>query len=182
MSEGLSPAVIVDILNRYLGQVTEAIFKNEGTLDKFIGDAVMAVYNAPLDVPDYHFKAVKTGIDIVKAVDEMNAAMKRDFGIEIACGVGVHCGKAVVGNIGCSYRMDYTAIGDVVNVAERLESVAKRGQVLISSQMYEQVSIRFRAELLGEQSLKGRQDKIKVYSLDIAGETALEGVNGADTD
>lgn len=182
MSEGLSPAVIVDILNRYLGQVTEAIFKNEGTLDKFIGDAVMAVYNAPLDVPDYHFKAVKTGIDIVKAVDEMNAAMKRDFGIEIACGVGVHCGKAVVGNIGCSYRMDYTAIGDVVNVAERLESVAKRGQVLISSQMYEQVSSRFRAELLGEQSLKGRQDKIKVYSLDIAGETALEGVNGADTD
>lgn len=181
MSEGLSPTVIVEILNRYLGQVTEAIFKNEGTLDKFIGDAVMAVYNAPLDVPDYCFRAVKTGIDIVKAVDEMNADMKKDFGIELACGVGVHCGKAVVGNIGCSYRMDYTAIGDVVNVSERLESVAKKGQVLISSQLYERVSGRFAAEFMGEQSLKGRQDKIKVYSLDIAAGAALEGINGTDT-
>lgn len=182
MSEGLSPTVVVEILNRYLGQVTEAIFKNEGTLDKFIGDAVMAVYNAPLDVPDYCFRAVKTGIDIVKAVDEMNASMKKDFGIELACGVGVHCGKAVVGNIGCSYRMDYTAIGDVVNVAERLESVAKRGQVLISRRLYEQVNSRFRADYLGEQSLKGRQDTIEVYSLDIASDNALEDMNGADTD
>ena len=74
--------------------------------------------------------------------------------------------------------MDYTAIGDVVNVAERLESVAKRGQVLVSSQLYERVSDRFCAKLLGEQSLKGRQDKIKVYSLDIAS----EGINGEDTD
>lgn len=182
MSEGLSPTVIVEILNRYLGQVTEAIFKNEGTLDKFIGDAVMAVYNAPLDVPDYCVRAVKTGIDIVKAVGEMNAAMKKDFGVEIACGVGIHCGRAVVGNIGCNYRMDYTAIGDVVNVAERLESVAKGGQVLISSQLYEQVSGSFHADFLGEQSLKGRQDKIKVYSLDISSDISSEGINGANTD
>lgn len=174
MSEGLAPDRVVEILNRYLGQVTEAIFKNEGTLDKFIGDAVMAVYNAPLDVSDYCFRAVRTGLDIVKAVNGLNETLKKDFGIELSCGVGVHCGKAVVGNIGCSYRMDYTAIGDVVNVAERLESVAKGGQVLISSQLYEQISGRIRAEYLGEQSLKGRQDRIKVYS--------LEGVNEADTD
>lgn len=178
MSEGLEPAMIVEILNRYLGQVTEAIFKNEGTLDKFIGDAVMAVYNAPLDVPDYCYRAVQTGIDIVNAVKEMNRALKKDFGIELSCGVGVHYGRAVVGNIGCSYRMDYTAIGDVVNVAERLESVAKGGQVLISSQLYEQVKDRFRAEFLGEQSLKGRQDKMKVFSVELASEVT----NGADTD
>lgn len=133
-------------------------------------------------MPDYCFRAVKTGIDIVKAVDDLNASMKKDFGIELACGVGVHCGRAVVGNIGCNYRMDYTAIGDVVNVAERLESVAKRGQVLISSRLYEQVKSRFRADYLGEQSLKGRQDTIEVYSLDIASDIALEGLNGADTD
>lgn len=167
LSEGLSPEEVVGILNRYLEQVTEAIFHNEGTLDKFIGDAVMAVYNAPLDVEDYQIKAVQTGIDIVHAVESLNDGLKRDFNVEIACGVGVHCGKAVVGNIGCDYRMDYTAIGDTVNSAERLESIAKRGQVLISEELYECVKQHFQAEFIGEQSLKGKQDKIRVFSVEV---------------
>lgn len=173
MSEGLSPEKIVEILNRYLGMVTEAIFHNEGTLDKFIGDAVMAVYNAPLDVEDYAYKAVQTGLDIVEAVDSINASLKKEFGIEIACGVGVHSGKAVVGNIGCSYRMDYTAIGDTVNVAERLESIAKGGQVLISKDLYEQVKDQYSAVYAGSQSLKGRQGGIEVF--------VVEESNGTDT-
>lgn len=166
MSEGLEPAAVVEVLNHYLGRVTEAIFQNEGTLDKFIGDAVMAVYNAPLDVKDYPYRAVQTGLDIVKAVREMNESLKDKLGVELTCGVGVHCGKAVVGNIGCSYRMDYTAIGDVVNVAERLESVAKGGQVLVSDRLYGLVSDRFHGAFMGEQSLKGRQDKVSVYMID----------------
>ena len=173
MSEGLSPERIVAILNRYLGTVTEAIFHNGGTLDKFIGDAVMAVYNAPLDVEDYAYKAVQTGLDIVKAVAGINGELKSEFGIEIACGVGVHSGRAVVGNIGCSYRMDYTAIGDTVNVAERLESIAKGGQVLISRDLYEQVRDRYQAAYAGSQSLKGRQDDVDVF--------LVEGTNGTDT-
>jgi len=173
MSQGLSPERIVAILNRYLGTVTEAIFHNGGTLDKFIGDAVMAVYNAPLDVEDYAYKAVQTGLDIVEAVAGINGKLKEEFGIEIACGVGVHCGRAVVGNIGCSYRMDYTAIGDTVNVAERLESIAKGGQVLISRDLYEQVKDRYRAAYAGSQSLKGRQGGMDVF--------LVEGTNGADT-
>lgn len=177
MSEGLAPDRVVEILNRYLGQVTEAIFKNEGTLDKFIGDAVMAVYNAPLDVPDYCLRAARTGLDIVKAIENLNVTLEKDLGIRLSCGVGVHCGKAVVGNIGCSYRMDYTAIGDVVNVAERLESVAKGGQVLISSSLYEQLQGRVRVEYMGEQSLKGRQDKIKVYLLEGVNETGADRQN-----
>lgn len=172
MSEGLSPERIVAILNRYLGTVTEAIFRNGGTLDKFIGDAVMAVYNAPLDVEDYAYKAVQTGLDIVEAVAGINGELKKEFGIEIACGVGVHSGRAVVGNIGCSYRMDYTAIGDTVNVAERLESIAKAGQVLISRDLYERVSDRYQAAYTGSQSLKGRQDGMDVF--------LVEGLNGAD--
>lgn len=166
MSEGLSPEKIVEILNRYLGMVTEAIFHNEGTLDKFIGDAVMAVYNAPLDVEDYACKAVRTRLDIVEAVDSINASLKEEFGIEIACGVGIHSGKAVVGNIGCSYRMDYTAIGDTVNVAERLESIAKGGQVLISKSLYEQVKDRYNAVFVGSQNLKGRQGGIEVFAVE----------------
>lgn len=172
MSEGLSPEKVVGILNRYLGMVTEAIFRNDGTLDKFIGDAVMAVYNAPLDVEDYACKAVQTGLDIVAAVDKINVELKDKFGIEIACGVGVHSGRAVVGNIGCSYRMDYTAIGDTVNVAERLESIAKGGQVLISRNLYEQVKDRYNAVFAGSQSLKGRQEDMEVF--------LVEGTNGTD--
>lgn len=173
MSEGLSPEKIVAILNRYLGMVTEAVFKNGGTLDKFIGDAVMAVYNAPLDVEDYACKAVQTGLDIVAAVDGVNVELRKEFGIEIACGVGVHSGRAVVGNIGCSYRMDYTAIGDTVNVAERLESIAKGGQVLISRDLYEQVQDRYNAVFVGSQSLKGRQEGMDVF--------LVEGRNGTGT-
>ena len=165
MSEGLPPDQVVGILNRYLGKVTEAIFRNEGTLDKFIGDAVMAVYNAPVDVEDYAVKAVRTGIDIIRSVESLNDELECDFGRRIVCGVGVHWGQAVVGNIGCDYRMDYTAIGDTVNVAERLESLAKPGQVLISAQLYEQVKDRFQADYLGEQELKGRQDKVAAYAV-----------------
>lgn len=172
MSEGLSPEKVVGILNRYLGMVTEAIFQNDGTLDKFIGDAVMAVYNAPLDVEAYACKAVQTGLDIVAAVDRINIELKKEFGIEIACGVGVHSGRAVVGNIGCSYRMDYTAIGDTVNVAERLESIAKGGQVLISRELYEQVKNRYHAVFIGSQSLKGRQEGMDVF--------LVEGTNGTE--
>ena len=172
MSEGLSPEKIVGILNRYLGMVTEAIFRNDGTLDKFIGDAVMAVYNAPLDVENYACKAVQTGLDIVAAVDKINVELKNEFGIEIACGVGVHSGRAVVGNIGCSFRMDYTAIGDTVNVAERLESIAKGGQVLISKNLYEQVKDQYNAVYAGSQSLKGRQEGMEVF--------LVEGTNGTD--
>lgn len=174
MSERLSPKEVVGILNQYLGKVTEAIFRNEGTLDKFIGDAVMAVYNAPLDVPDYWRKAVNTGLDIVESIQQMNEELKREFGVEIACGVGIHCGRAVVGNIGCEYRMDYTAIGDTVNVAERLESIAKAGQVLLSEEMYGHVKQEYSARFLGAQDLKGRADKINVFS--------LEGTDGTDAD
>ena len=166
MSEGLPPDQVVGILNRYLGRVTEAIFKNDGTLDKFIGDAVMAVYNAPVDVEDYMVKAVRTGIDIIRSVESLNDELERDFGCRIGCGVGIHWGKAVVGNIGCDFRMDYTAIGDTVNVAERLESIAKPGQVLISEQLYEQVKDQFRAEYIGEQELKGRQDKVAAFTVE----------------
>jgi len=173
LSEGRPADQVVEILNRYLGYVTEAVFKNGGTLDKFIGDAVMAIYNAPLDVEDYCRKAVQTALDIVASIEEVNSGLKDICDIKIACGVGVHCGRATVGNIGCEYRMDYTAIGDTVNVAERLESIAQGGQVLISNEMYERVKEYFHTAHMGEYSLKGRQDKVSVY--------CVEGTNGSET-
>lgn len=165
MSESLEPEQVVDILNSYLNLTTNAIFSNGGTLDKFIGDATMAVFNAPFDLDDYVFKAVKTAWDIVSGGNAIEGKFLEKYGKSVSFGVGVNCGSAVVGNIGCDFRMDYTAIGDTVNTAARLESNAKRGQVLISGEVYEQVKDRITAEPIGEIPLKGKSKGVFVYSL-----------------
>lgn len=165
MSESLEPEQVVDILNSYLNLTTNAIFKNGGTLDKFIGDATMAVFNAPFDLDDYVFRAVKTALDIVNGGNEIESKFLEKYGKSVSFGVGVNCGNAVVGNIGCNFRMDYTAIGDTVNTAARLESNAKRGQVLISEYVYEQVKDRVEVEPIGEIPLKGKSKGVFVYSL-----------------
>lgn len=165
MSESLEPEQVVDILNSYLNLTTNAIFSNGGTLDKFIGDATMAVFNAPFDLDDYVFRAVKTAYDIVSGGNAIESKFLEKYGKSVSFGVGVNCGPAVVGNIGCDFRMDYTAIGDTVNTAARLESNAKRGQVLISEKVYEQVKDRVTVEPIGEIPLKGKSKGVFVYSL-----------------
>ncbi len=165
MSEALEPEQVVDILNSYLNLTTNSIFKNGGTLDKFIGDATMAVFNAPFDLDDYIFRAVKTAWDIVQGGNEIESKFMEKYGRSVGFGVGVNCGNAVVGNIGCDFRMDYTAIGDTVNTAARLEANAKRGQVLISESVYEQVKDRVEVEPIGEIPLKGKAKGVFVYSL-----------------
>ncbi|MGN0552573.1 MAG: CHASE2 domain-containing protein [Oscillospiraceae bacterium] len=165
MSESLEPEQVVDILNSYLNLTTNSIFKNGGTLDKFIGDATMAVFNAPFDLDDYVFRAVKTAYDIVSGGNAIESKFLEKYGKSVSFGVGVNCGPAVVGNIGCDFRMDYTAIGDTVNTAARLEANAKRGQVLISEKVYEQVKDRVTVEPIGEIPLKGKSKGVFVYSL-----------------
>ena len=165
MSEGLSPEEVVEILNEYLSLTTKAIFKNKGTLDKFIGDATMAIFNAPFDLDDYVFRAVMTAMDIAKGSDELEKRLMERFGRSISFGIGVNCGEAVVGNIGCEHRMDFTAIGDTVNTAARLESNAARGQILISREVYERVKDRIEAEEIGVIPLKGKSQEVFVYQL-----------------
>ena len=165
MSEGLMPEEVVEILNEYLNLTTHAIFKNKGTLDKFIGDATMAIFNAPFDLDDYVFRAVCTAMDIAKGSDTLEAKLQERFGRSVSFGIGVHCGDAVVGNIGCEYRMDFTAIGDTVNTAARLESNAARGQILISKEVYEHVKDRVDAKEIGAIPLKGKSQEVFVYQL-----------------
>ena len=165
LSENLETEKVVDIINRYLNLTTNAIFANGGTLDKFIGDATMAVFNSPFDLDDYVFRAVKTAKDIVDGGAAIENEFMEKYGRSVAFGVGVNCGEAVVGNIGCDFRMDYTAIGDTVNTASRLESNAKRGQILISEAVYERVKDRITAEAIGEIPLKGKSKGVFVYSL-----------------
>ena len=165
MSEILSPEEVVAILNNYLNLTTKAIFKNKGTLDKFVGDATMAVFNSPFDLDDYVFRAVCTALDIVEGSKELEEKLMKEFGRTIGFGVGVNCGPAIVGNIGCEFRMDFTAIGDTVNTAARLESNAKKGQVLISQEVYDRVKDRIEVEEIGEIPLKGKSNGVFVYSL-----------------
>lgn len=168
MSEIMPPEKVIEVLNKYFDLVTNAIFNNEGMLDKFIGDAVMAVYNAPLDIKDYEKKAVQTGLDIVKALNKLNKELREEQGMEIACGIGIHCGKAVVGNIGCAYRMDYTVIGDTVNIAERLEGIARGGVINISQEVYDRVKDNFSAKPKGACTLKGKRKEVMVYEMEAA--------------
>ena len=165
LSESLEPEQVVDILNSYLELTTSCIFKHGGTLDKFVGDATMAVFNAPFDSEDYVYKSVLTAWDIVQGGEKIEKEFVERYGKHVGFGVGVNCGPAVVGNIGCDFRMDYTAIGDTVNTAARLEANAPRGKVYISDAVYECVKDRIAVEDVGEIPLKGKSKGVFVYSV-----------------
>ena len=166
LSENLQPESVVELLNEYLALATDSIFRNSGTLDKFVGDAAMAVFNAPLDLDDYVFHAVKAAWDMKMGAIALEEKAQKQFHTSVEFGIGIHCGNAVVGNIGCEFRMDYTAIGDTVNTASRLESMAGRGQILMSSDMYEAVKDRVVVTPVGELPLKGKEKGVFAYQLD----------------
>lgn len=166
LSESLEPEQVVKILNEYLALTTDSIFRNSGTLDKFIGDATMAVFNAPFDLDDYVYRAVCAARDIVSGSKELQDRLYEQFGKTVKFGIGVHCGPAIVGNIGCDVRMDYTAIGDTVNTAARLESNAKGGQILISDAVLKRLENRIMVTEIGTIPLKGKSNEVMVYQVD----------------
>lgn len=163
MSEVLSPEQMVQILNRYLTLTTSCIFEHGGMLDKFIGDATMAIFNAPNDQEDYVYEAIMAGLDMQKKGDELGKELEQEFGKTVSFGVGINVGDAVVGNIGCDVRMDYTAIGDTVNTASRIEGKALKGEVLLSEEAYKMVEDRIDAEFKEAMVLKGKQEPVNVY-------------------
>lgn len=165
LSESLEPEQVVDILNEYLELTTNSIFRHDGTLDKFIGDATMAVFNSPFDIEDYVYKAILAAWDIVQGGNKIEEQFVKKYGKHVGFGVGVNCGPAVVGNIGCEFRMDYTAISDTVNTAARLEANAPKGTVYISDVVYERVKDRITVEEVGEIPLKGKSKGVCVYSV-----------------
>jgi adenylate cyclase len=137
-----------------------------GTLDKFIGDAVMAFFGAPIPQDDHAVRAVRAGLTMQQLVTEWNEERKRHGLSPVKIRVGINSGAAVVGNVGTEKRVDYTVLGTSVNIASRLESgVAKPGDVVISQNTYEQVKDFFELKSLGEFPLKGLQQKMPVYSV-----------------
>lgn len=165
LSEKLSPEHVVDILNRYLTIVANAVASNGGTLDKFIGDAAMAVYNSPSDQEDYVFRAVCTAWDIVSNAASLKQECLEKYGKEVEFGIGVNCGDAVIGNIGSQNRMEYTAIGDTVNTTSRLEGVAGPGQILISTEVAKRLGGRIDISFAGEYSLKGKEKRVTAFEI-----------------
>ncbi|MDR1276940.1 MAG: adenylate/guanylate cyclase domain-containing protein [Candidatus Accumulibacter sp.] len=125
ISEGLSPRQVVALLDRYFTPMTALVLKSGGTLDKFIGDALMAFWNAPLDVSEHPVKAVEAALAMQEALGVLNGELRAEFGVEIGIGAGVNTGPAYVGNMGSRDRINYTLIGDNVNLASRLEGLCK---------------------------------------------------------
>ena len=165
MSEALSAEEVVHILNEYFTAMTKIIFKYEGTLDKYMGDAIMAIWGAPIEMSDHAERAVFAAIEMSEKMKELQAKWRMEGKREVNIGIGINSGEVVVGNIGSNERLEYTAIGDNVNLTQRLESVAEKGQILISSATYERVKHKVAATMLDPIKVKGKAEKVMAYSV-----------------
>ncbi len=160
-SEQAAPEQVVELLNQYFRIAADVILAREGTLDKFLGDAVMAIFNAPQPQPDHPYRAVEAALALRQAVEEWNAQHSNG----LLFGIGVNLGEAVVGNVGAALAMNYTAIGDAVNLAKRLQERAAPGQILITDSVAARLGNQIRTTPLGAVQVKGRQQPVVVYEL-----------------
>jgi len=162
LSEKLQPEEVTEIMNKALTVQVECVQRNGGMVDKFIGDACMAIFNAPMDLEDHENKAVKTAIEMQEAIKELN----KELSHEIAIGVGVNTGEAVIGNMGSSTRFDYSAIGDAVNTAARLESATKEAGVDILIGENTAQSVNYKLKSLKAMKVKGKAKALKIYTIE----------------
>jgi adenylate cyclase len=163
-SEKHDPETVFSVLNSYLSIAAHAILEQEGTLDKFMGDAVLAIWNSPDEQPDHALRAVRAAREIInrsiKAHDEFpNPDQRMTFRI------GITTGEAIIGNVGTNELFNYTAIGDVVNLAQRLQNSAKSGEIMIEKTTYDIVSDYVKTETLQHITVKGREQIVEAYSI-----------------
>lgn len=165
LSEGLTPPEVVTRLNRYFTAMVEVIHRNGGMVDKFIGDAVMAVFGAPLPSPRHPEQAVRAGLEMLETLEELNREWAAAGEPPLRMGIGIHSGEAVAGNVGSPERLDYTVIGDVVNTASRLEVMTKTlgCRLLVSRETFSKLECEFPLELFGEVELKGKAQPVEVF-------------------
>jgi adenylate cyclase len=181
MSENLEPSRVVEILNEYFTRVTDVIFDNGGTLDKYIGDAVMAVFGAPISKGKDAANAVKSAIQIQRLLIELNRDAAAREWPELRVGIGINTGNAVAGNIGSPRRLDYTVVGDAVNTAQRLMSNAAGGQILIAESTASKLGRSFDLERLPEMKVKGRSEAVPVFSVGWEDKPATKAVSKSKT-
>ena len=163
MSEKLEPEQVVSIINDYLTIQTDKVIKHNGFLDKFVGDCVMAVYGIPVPKDDDAYRAVKTAIDIRESVKKLNSIRERMKQLTVGIGIGLNTGEVVCGNMGSPQKMDYTVIGDNVNLASRLEANAPANTIYVSESTYEETKDKFNYKELEPIFVKGKKEPIKIY-------------------
>jgi adenylate cyclase len=163
LSERLAPLEVNMLLNQYFSRMTDVIFEYEGTLDKYVGDRLMAVFGAPMEKEDDAERAILAALKMRQelAVMMQNMSPEKRFDVRI----GINTGHVVAGNIGSPKRMDYTVIGDSVNIASRLESSAQPNQILIGEETYRQVKEKFKIQEVGQKKLRGKSEAILVYEV-----------------
>jgi adenylate cyclase len=167
ISENLPPEKVVQLLNEYFESMVEVVFRNKGTLDKFIGDGMMVIFGAPDDDPYQEENALKAAVEMQAELRKL-ADKWRPEGLNLRIGIGINSGPAIVGNIGSSQRMEYTAIGDTVNLASRLESATKELGVgiLLSEYTHNAVRGTFRFKNMGAVQVRGRNEAVMTYSIE----------------
>jgi adenylate cyclase len=165
MSEGTPAPVVVEMLNDYFELMVESIFNFEGTLDKFMGDGIMAVWGAPVQHPDDAVRSVRSALEQMEVLGKFNRKRTEDGQPPIAVGIGVHTGELVAGYVGSSKSLSYTVIGDTVNTSARLCGIAESGQIVVSESTYTRLGTRFEVEELPPAKLKGKERPLRIFNV-----------------
>jgi len=163
LSEGMSPPEVVQMLNIFLNQMTTIVMKHGGAINKYIGDNLMAFWNAPYPQDDHAWLATLAGLEMLEEIHRLNEA--GEFHSRVQFGIGVNTGPVVVGNIGSQRRLEYTPIGDTVNTASRLCGVAPGGTCYVGARTYELIAGRAEAEEVHPLKLKGKAEAVEIYEL-----------------
>jgi adenylate cyclase len=163
ISERTQPEKLLGILNEYHTLVVKVVQSFNGTIDKFIGDGVMALYNAPLHYDDHALRAVRTALHIRDSLPEFYEQFEPEYRMKI--NFGIHTGVAVAGTVGTPETMSFTAVGDTVNLASRLQGISRGGQILISQGTYNHIQNAVRANPIGLQNVKGRVEPVMIYEI-----------------
>ena len=173
LSEGLSPDDLVHLLNEYFGAMTEIIFSYQGTLDKYIGDAIMAFWGSPYPQQDHAFRSCSCALEMVRGLEKLNVKWRNEGRPPIAVGIGLNTGLVNVGNMGSDRRLAWTVMGDNVNLASRLEGITKQyhSKLVISEATYREVASQFVCRELDKIKVKGKNQPVNIYELlDVAAE------------
>ncbi len=163
LSEKMEPKDINMLLNRHFSKMTDIIFEQDGTLDKYIGDSLMAVFGAPFGQDNDAERAVTAALKMKETLEVENKSDSREKAVNIR--IGINTGQITAGNIGSPKRMDYTVLGDAVNVASRLESIAEPNQILIGEETYNRIKDKFKTREVGLRKLKGKSQDLRVFEV-----------------
>lgn len=163
LTERLSAEEVVSLLNEVLTDMTKVIFKYEGTVDKFIGDSIMAVFGAPIAHEDDTDRAIHAAVEIQQSIRESSEQRRKEAREMINVGIGINAGEVVVGNIGAKVRLDYTVIGGSVNIANRLQEVASGGEIIISESVFKETKVPYKFSEPMFIKVKGKEEPVKIY-------------------